>query len=243
MALREMAWGRSWPIIALSAVAWAITIGFDRSDLVPSLCQSVSTIDRIRSSSFVTTVLMNSSAGQALSCFVMLLAMMTPLIWQPLSHVWDRSLAERRVRAILLFLGGYLGAWMIVMAILALLAVALKLVAGGEIATFAIGVAAAALWQLTPIKARFLRQCHVLRPLPAFGLSADFASFHYGLEIARSCIVACWAIMLLPLISDVAHIPMMGAVAFLMLFERYSAPREVSFPARTQIFNIVLRKG
>jgi predicted metal-binding membrane protein len=231
-ALQEMASGRSWPIVALSAVAWALVVGFDHSVLIPGLCLSGATADWIGNSSFVADASINASAGEAFSWLVMLLAMMTPLIWQPLAHVWDRSLTERRMRAILLFLGGYLGVWMAVMAVLALLAVALRLVAGSEVMAFVIAVGVAILWQTMPVKARFLRRCHALRPLPAFGLSADFASVCFGTEIARACVVACWAIMLVPLASDVAHIPMMGIAAVLMLAERYSGPLSLRFPAR-----------
>ena len=198
-ALKAMASGRSWPIVAISAVAWVLVIGSDQSVLVPNLCLSNSTADWTGSPWFEAVVSMNASTGQAVSWFVMLLAMMTPLIWQPLVHVWDRSLAKRRAQAILLFLGGYLGVWMIIMALLAFLAVALRRVAGSETVAFVIAVGSAILWQMTPIKMRFLRRCHVLRPLPAFGLYADFASFRFGAEIARSCIIACWAIMLVPL--------------------------------------------
>jgi predicted metal-binding membrane protein len=78
------------------------------------------------------------------------------------------------------------------------------------------------LWQITPAKALFLNRCHALRPLPAFGLAADIGSFRYGIQIAAPCVAACWAIMLLPLASDAAHIVVMAMTAVLMLSERYS---------------------
>ncbi len=240
-ALREMASGRAWPIIAFSLAAWALFIGLDHSVLVLSLCSPNSTTNWIGASAFVAVISINDLAAQTFSWFVMLLAMMTPLIWQPLTHVWDRSLAERRVRAILLFFGGYIGVWMIAMAILALLAVALRLATASGIVAFAIGFSLFVWWQMTPIKARFLKRCHRLRPLPAFGLSADLASFRYGVEIAGSCVVTCWAIMLVPLTSDVAHIPMMGTAALLMLSERYSETRDCCLPTLTQIYGCLFR--
>ena len=160
----------------------------------------------------------------------MLLAMMTPLVWLPLTHVWDRSLAERRVRAVLLFLCGYLGAWMVAMAILTFLAVALRLVAGSAVAAFAIAAGIALLWQMTPVKARFLKRCHAVRSLPAFGFSAEVASIRYGTEVGGSCIATCWAIMLLPLTVDAGHAPIMAATALLMLSERYSDKRYLWAP-------------
>jgi predicted metal-binding membrane protein len=239
--LREMASGRAWPIIAFSSAAWALVIGLDHSVLVPSLCSPNSTANWIGSSAFVAVISINDLAAQTFSWFVMLLAMMTPLIWQQLTHVWDRSLAERRVRAVLLFLGGYFGVWMIAMAILALLVVALRLAAASGIVAFVIGLGLFVLWQMTPIKARFLKRCHRLRPLPAFGLSADLASFRYGVEISGSCVVTCWAIMLLPFTSDVAHIPMMGTATLLMLSERYLETRDFCLPTPTQIYGCLFR--
>jgi predicted metal-binding membrane protein len=222
-ALWEMASGRAWPIVALSAAAWLAAIGLDHSVLVPTLCAADA--GWRGASTLAATVSVNAWTGQALSWFVMLLAMMTPLLWQPLAHVWDRSLAERRVRAVLLFLGGYFGTWMPAMAVLTLAAVALRIAVGSAAIAFAIAAGVAVLWQMMPAKAAFLNRCHALRPLPAFGLAADAGSFRYGVQVAAPCIGTCWAMMLLPLASDAAHIAVMAMTALWMLSERYSGTR------------------
>jgi predicted metal-binding membrane protein len=227
-ALREMASGRAWPIVALSAAAWVLVIGFDRSVLVPYLCSTNAAAGWSGASALAATVSVNAWTGQVLSWFVMLLAMMTPLLWQPLGHVWDRSLAERRVRAVLLFLAGYFGVWMLAMAALALVAVALRIAAGSAAVAFTIAAGIAVVWQMTPAKSLFLNRCHALRPLPAFGLAADIGSFRYGLQIAAPCIATCWAIMLLPLASDAAHIVIMAMTAIVMLSERYSGTQPLN---------------
>jgi predicted metal-binding membrane protein len=224
-ALREMASGRAWPVVASSAAAWVLVIVLDHSVLVPYLCSPNATPVWTGLAAFVAAISVNSPGGQAFSWFVMLLAMMTPLLWQPLAHVWDRSLAERRVRAVLLFLGSYFGIWMLAMAVLALAAVALRIVAGSAAIAFAIAATAAVLWQMTPAKTLFLNRCHALRPLPAFGLAADIGSLRYGLQVAAPCIGTCWAMMLLPLTGDTAHIVVMAMTALWMLSERYSGRR------------------
>jgi predicted metal-binding membrane protein len=221
-ALREMASGRAWPIVALSAVAWVLVIALDHSVLVPYLCSPNATPVWTGVVAFIATISVNPPAGQALSWFVMLLAMMTPLLWRPLAHVWDRSLAERRVRAVLLFLGSYFGVWMLAMAVLTFAAVALRIVAGSAAIAFAIAAVATVLWQMTPAKALFLNRCRALRPLPAFGLAADIGSLRYGLQVAAPCVGTCWAMMLLPLTGDTAHIVVMAMTALWMLSERYS---------------------
>jgi predicted metal-binding membrane protein len=220
-----MASGRAWPVVALSAAAWVLVVVLDHSVLVPYLCASNAMPVWTGLAAFAAAISVNAPGAQALSWFVMLLAMMTPLLWQPLAHVWDRSLAERRVRAVLLFLGSYLGAWMLAMAVLALAAVALRIVAGSAAIAFAIAAGVAMLWQMTPAKALLLNRCHALRPLPAFGLAADIGSLRYGFQVAAPCIGTCWAMMLLPLTGDTAHIVVMVMTALWMLSERYSGRR------------------
>jgi predicted metal-binding membrane protein len=220
-ALREMALGPAWPILALSVLAWAFVIASDNALLVPSLCATHLTA----SSSLVAALATNVTPPQALFWLAMLLAMMPPLLWLPLAHVWQRSLTERRIRAVVLFLVGYLAPWLVATAILTGLAIGLRLATASALTAFAIALATAVLWQATPLRAQCLRRCHDLEPLPAFGLAADWASLRFGIQIAGFCIAACWALMLLPLTTDVAHVPLMAAVAFVMLVERYTEPR------------------
>jgi predicted metal-binding membrane protein len=238
-----MASGRAWPVVASSAVAWVLVIVLDHSVLVPYLCSPSSTPVSTGVAAFAAAISVNAPEGQALSLFVMLLAMMTPLLWQPLAHVWDRSLAERRVRAVLLFLGSYFGVWMLAMAVLALAAVALRIVAGSAAVAFAIAAGAAVLWQMTPAKALFLNRCHALRPLPAFGLAADIGSLRYGVQVAAPCIGTCWAMMLLPLTGDTAHIVVMAMTALWMLSERYSGRRPFNLFAWAQACRGLVRNG
>lgn len=225
-ALGEMASGPSWPIVALSAAAWALVIGIDNLLLIPALCASHSVADWSNPDILLVAASINGSTATIFYWLAMLLAMMTPLLWQPLVHVWECSLTERRVRAICLFISGYLGVWTAAMAALTLLAIELRLATGSH-ADLLIALGFAAVWQITPAKTRFLRRCHALRPLPAFGFAADLASFRFGMRLARPCVMACWAIMLLPLVTDVGHTAMMALAALFMLSERYSAPSDL----------------
>jgi predicted metal-binding membrane protein len=242
-ALREMASGRAWPIVASSAAAWMLVVVLDHSVLVPYLCSPNATPVWNGVAAFMAVISVNAWSGQALSWFVMLLAMMTPLLWQPLAHVWDRSLAERRGRAVLLFLGSYFGVWMLAMAVLALAAVALRIVAGSAAIAFAIAAVATILWQMAPAKTRFLNRCHALRPLPAFGLAADIGSLRYGLQVAAPCVGTCWAMMLLPLTGDKAHIVVMALTALWMLSERYSGRRPFDLFALARACRGLVRNG
>jgi predicted metal-binding membrane protein len=117
-------------------------------------------------------------------------------------------------------------------ALLTLAAVALRIAAGSAAIALTIAAGVAVLWQTTPLKARFLNSCHAIRPLPAFGLSAELGSFRYGMQIAFPCIAACWAIMLLPLAGDAGHTIIMAIAAGWMLSERFSGTRPFHFWTR-----------
>jgi predicted metal-binding membrane protein len=220
-ALREMTIGPAWPIAALSAMAWSLVGVFDNALLMPGLCSSRWSSG---AASLTAAIWTNATAAQALSWLVMLLAMMTPLVWLPLDHVWRNSLHARRARAVALFLGGYFGIWLIAMAGLTLLAIALRIAAGSATAAFAVAACGAVLWQLTPIKLAALRRCHAAAPLPAFGLAAEIGSLRFGAANGSACVGTCWLLMLLPLTSDVDHVAMMATVAAVMLVERYTWP-------------------
>jgi predicted metal-binding membrane protein len=238
LALREIACGRFWPMLAASLAGWALATGLDHTILLPILC----TPDGhwTGGSTLVAAISVNDWVKQALSWFAMLLAMMTPVIWQPLSHLWSRSLAQRRWRAATLFCCGYFTVWMAAVAILTLGAVGLRVLSGGPLQSFAIAGIIALLWQATALKLKFRRRCHVLPPLPAFGWGAEAASLRFGAQIGGACVGTCWAIMLVPLTAEAAHTPLMLVAAVLMLAERYSEPRRFDVTRYVPVFGSLL---
>jgi predicted metal-binding membrane protein len=220
-ALREIALSGAWPLVAVSAVGWAVIVLSEPAGFIAALCGP----DRSRASiafepSLFAALDFDGAPAQPLSGVIMLLAMMTPLVWQPVMYVWHRSLAERRRRAVMLFLAGYFAVWWAAWGILSVLVVGLRSLAGE--ASFGVALAMALAWQVTALRARLLRRCHRLEPLPAFGSSADLAALAFGAAVGRACIGACWALMLLPLTAGAYHIVLMAAVAVLMLYERYA---------------------
>jgi predicted metal-binding membrane protein len=168
----------------------------------------------------------------ALAWLLMLLAMMPPLLAQPMRHLWRRSLRRRRARAIAGFVAAYLTVWLLVGFGLMAVAALLRALAGATAVPAAVlAIATALLWQATPAKQDCLNRCHRLPPLATFGLAADVDCLRFGFVAALWCVGTCWALMLVPLAADGAHVALMGGVAALTLAERLTPPR----PARWRI--------
>jgi predicted metal-binding membrane protein len=150
---------------------------------------------------------------------VMFVAMMPPLVARPVAALWAQRPPRRRLASLALFAGAYAGAWLAVGVVLMAGALALAAFAhAAGVPPLLIAAAIALAWQASPAKRTALRRCR--RPPPAGGLGA----WRHGLEIARGCIGACWALMLVPLVAAGSlERPLMAAVALALLVERLAA--------------------
>jgi predicted metal-binding membrane protein len=218
---RDYVAGRFWPLFLASMLGWLGLLLLDATVEIPVLCTSGQDALSDVSSILAAVWSINGSATLLLSWLLMLAAMMAPLLAPSLMHVWDRSLAERRMRAALLFLLAYALAWMLALGLLQATALVLRILAGREVVALVLALMLALAWQRTGLRAKLLRQCHARHALPAFGLRADLGSLRFGAAVALPCIGACAGLMLVPLASPTAHLPLMAAVSILMVVERY----------------------
>jgi len=154
---------------------------------------------------------------------LMLLAMMPPLLARPITHLWDRSLARRRTRAIAAFVAAYASVWMLAGVVLMVAAASLRALTE---AAWLPAIVIALAWQATPLKQTCLNRCHLLPRLSAFGLTADRDCLRYGLVSGLWCLGSCWALMLVPLAADGW---LMLPVAVLLLIERQMPPRPATW--------------
>jgi hypothetical protein len=99
---------------------------------------------------------------------LMMLAMMAPLTAGPMHHLWHRSLARHRLRAIGLFWLTYIALWSLVGVLFALAAANASRIGNTVLLTLLIALA----WQRLPAKATALRRCHLRPPLAVFGARA-----------------------------------------------------------------------
>lgn len=215
-----------YPLLAASAVGWMLLAVAESVPSLPALCISPATADDVIAR-FSAVLAVTAPDTVLLASTVMLLAMMPPLLGPPLLHVWRRSLARRRVRAVSLFMLGYALLW---------LGTELVLVSGwlllGSFAPaagsvpFAVAALIALAWQATPLKQISLNRCHGRPPLAAFGLRAEADALRYGASHGLWCVGTCWALMLLPLAaSGPLHWIAMLGVMLISTVERVRTPQ------------------
>jgi hypothetical protein len=132
--------------------------------------------------------------GCALEVVVMVTAMMLPLAVANVRHVALSSFWRRRHRAIVAFLVGFLGLWMLVQAGIVLTRELLTPLVGW-VTVLVAGTAAAVSWELSPIKRRRLRRGHRTVSLAPRGWRADSDCARYGVTTALACVTTCWALM------------------------------------------------
>lgn len=216
-----------WLVVLGSAglAAWSMLALGGSGLTLPAVC-SAGTSGTIP---FDLALALNSPAKLAGDWALMVTAMMSAVLIEPLRHVRQRSFAKRRPHAMLLFLVGYAAVWMV--AGVALQALALTLRWAGPGPTLCLGLAAAAVlvWQVSPGKQWCLNRCHRQPSIAAFGAAADRDAFHFGLTNGTACVGACWALMLLPLFAGEGHLAAMLAVTLFIFAERLEGPAPLAW--------------
>jgi predicted metal-binding membrane protein len=160
----------------------------------------------------------------------MMTAMMFPSV-APMAIVWIRSVATRpssrdRVVGIASFLAGYLCAWAAFGA-----AVYVVLLGADRLADDAPGsvrwvgaviFATAGFYQLSPSKGACLRHCRT--PLGSFFHYASFKGhtrdLRVGIHHGLYCVGCCWGLMILLVAVGAMNIPVMAALAGVILLEK-----------------------
>lgn len=183
-AARER-WAVRTPVLAVSALAW-IVMAFEPSGELD--CHAAV-----------------PSMGMATGWAVMLVAMMLPVMATPLRHVRDRTFADRRLRAMTLFLAAYFAVWMAAGAVLIPLSLLVRRLSQASPAPAIATALAVLLWQAAPLKQVCLNRLHAHAPLTAFGARADVHALRFGASHGAWCCGSCWGIMLLPMLLPSGH--------------------------------------
>ena len=209
----------AWPPLLLASAAGWLAMAYERSiPWLGALCRPAAAGDGARK----LAELLSLGVAPLAHWGLMLLAMMPPLLAQPMHHLWHRSLIRSRGRTIALFFVGYLAVWMPVVGALAGTESMLRQIAPeAEWPPLALSMALALLWQASPLKRRCLERCHRLPELASFGAKADLGCLRYGLSTAIWCAGSCWALMLIPMSGDYpGQLGAMIAVALFSSIER-----------------------
>jgi predicted metal-binding membrane protein len=155
---------------------------------------------------------------------VMVVAMMLPVVEPALDHLARNSLPRRRRRAAAEFLASYVGIWTVAVGVAALALGALHdrlptPTGRGDVVLFG-ALAAAALWQITPLRRRRLRRCRRARPLAADGWAAVRDASAFGAASAGRCLTTCGALMVVALAGAPAGLAVMAAITAYLWIER-----------------------
>ena len=154
---------------------------------------------------------------------LMMLAMMGPLTAGPMHHLWHRSLARHRLRAIGLFWLTYIALWSLVGVLFALAAANASRIGNAVLLTLLIALA----WQRLPAKATALRRCHLRPPLAVFGARALLDPPWFALRLTAWCVASCWAVMVAALAAQNATpglVPMLIASAIIVWEQLWRTP-------------------
>lgn len=170
---------------------------------------------------------LSAMAAQLPHWLLMSVAMMGPVALAGIRHTGLNSFRWRRQRAMAEFGLGYLGVW-VLFGSLALTAEALIADVPGP-ARLSVVLAAAAAWQLSPLKRRFLRDCHRSVPLPLRGWRAERGALLFGLRNGSSCLGTCWCMMLVMVVAPAGHLLWTVALGALVTVEGFAQrPRRVT---------------
>jgi predicted metal-binding membrane protein len=226
VVLAVMRQGAGLPLLLASLTGWFILAAIDQRIPLTAICAASIGLARL----WVPPIGGTGEAALAmlvLASFAMVLAMMAPLLTVPMTHLWIRSLARRRLRAVALFSLAYAAVWTVTLSLLAVASAGLLALGVGWLVALALALAVAALWQSTPARQGSLNRCHRLPRLGAFGWLADRDCLAYGFTSGLWCVGACWALMLLPMFVARGHFLAMLAVMTFLLIERQMPSRAV----------------
>lgn len=212
------------PMVLMSAGAW-LQLALAPMRVMPvSRCSSELSAAGFSGATPSVLSFLEAYASFSAGWAVMLIAMMAPPLIVPMRYISDRSLARRRVRAILLFGASYAGVWTAAGLILTMLAEQFRRSAPDSRLFIPSGIVLALLWQFSPAKQRCLNRVHVHPDLTAFGWTADATAVRFGLVHGFWCCGSCWTLMLLPLLVYRGHVVVMAVVTLWLWAEQLESP-------------------
>jgi predicted metal-binding membrane protein len=220
-------WRPEWPVAILTVLAWIVLVAWALWPDGDTGTHVGHGMDEHARHGF----------GTAFAAWgVMSAAMMLPVALPAIRFVAFNSVRARRIRAMTLYVVGYLAVWLafgaIALATERLLESAIAEKKHLVLAGILIG---ASLWQISSVKRRALLRCHATVPLPPFGVRADVASARFGGMQGWRCLQSCWALMLVMALIGHAGALALGTMAtitvLLMLEELSEDGTEILLPS------------
>ncbi|MCU4491373.1 DUF2182 domain-containing protein [Acinetobacter guillouiae] len=127
--------------------------------------------------------------------FLMLIAMMLPLLFLSVEDVHKKNFKRKRKLSLILFFIGYMFFWTLIGILLSILTHYLNELLNNQIILACLIIVVLVLWQITPYKKISLNRCHLPANINPFGLQSGIDNFKFGIKKAWYCVGACWPFM------------------------------------------------
>lgn len=158
----------------------------------------------------------------------MVIAMMFPLLSDPIRQVWTRNFPRKRLTGIFAFLTTYISVWMLIGMVLSAIAAFMQQHSNdNEWLSLGAALSIILLWQSSPWKQACLNHCHILPRISPFGLAAERDCGYYGFVKGAWCVGSCWALMLLPMLAMKSGTLVMLIASVVMFIEQLLPSRPV----------------
>ena len=170
---------------------------------------------------------------------LMLIAMMFPLLSDPIRQVWKRNFPRKRLTGIFAFLTTYVAVWMMISMVLSAIAAFMQQhLYGNEWLLLGAALSITLLWQSSPWNQACLNHCHIVPRISPFGLAAERDCGYYGFLKGAWCIGSCWALMLLSMLAMKFGTLVMLIASVVMFIEQLlpSRPARWKLPYRWLFF-------
>ena len=220
------------PLLVVTAISWVLLLFEARATQLNAHC-AMDAWDQSAGEAVPHSMGQFGPSQLMSGWLLMLSAMMLPMLIAPVRHVYDQSLARRRIRSIMIFLAGYVGFWIAAGAIFIALMISMReMISGHAWATICSGVGVALFWQFSPARQYCLNRQHFHPALAPFGIAADLGPLRFGLEHGSWCAGSCWAFMLVPLCFTQGHLFAMTAVTLFMWADKLEPPLRPAWQLR-----------
>ena len=178
--------------------------------------------------------LLSTISNSLVPWMIMIIAMMYPLLNEPIRHVAFSVKKTDRNFGIFSFLLGYTITWTIAGVLFVSLLFFVNKIMGdqtpfvnGLIQASGFLIAATLVW--LPGRAAKMTRCARTMPIRIHGWRLFWDSLHYGLRAGFTCLNICWALMVALMLTR-HNFVLMSIVAIILLYERYLIKHTNRFP-------------
>lgn len=182
----------------------------------------------------VSSGIMSTISNGMVPWILMVVAMMFPLLNEPLRHVSFSVRRKDRNWGIMGFLIGYTVTWTVAGVLFLLTPLFLGMMAGEQTSFVnglikASGFLLAAILAWLPIRPILLTKCGQTMPIRIRGRQLYSDSILYGLKMGFACLNMCWAPMVALMLAH-HNLILMYAVTIVLFYERYLLPHISKLP-------------